>query len=169
VICHHHLRWIGDGHDNGDEQPDLRGQPDILAANRRHHRLIRRHGHDATATAFEQARYICHRWHHHDDHDEDLRRLLSLFHGPGWRVSTADPTVHAASYPQIVALTRLLVAPFWRAKAHQNWPEPVEFLTELRRTVAPDYHWSIHRSYRTHEPLVELITDERDKHQEARL
>jgi hypothetical protein len=55
-------------------------------------------------------------------------------------------TVHAASYPQIVALTRLLVSLFWCTAAYQDWPESVEFLSELRRTVAPDYHWTIHRS-----------------------
>lgn len=164
VICLRHLRWTGDGHDwvLGEAQPDLRRQPDILAAHRRHHRLIRRHGHDATTAAFQKARHICHQWHRRGDHEQDLRRLMSLFHGPTWRVLAADSTVQAASYPQIVALTRLLVSPFWRAKAYQDWPEPVEFLCELRRTVAPDYHWTIHRSYGAYEPLVELIIDERE-------
>lgn len=165
VLCLRHLRWTGDGHNYalGHAQPDLRGQPDILAAHRRHHRLIRRHGYENTAAAFQKARHICHRWHRRGDHEHDFRRLMSLFHGPTWRISPADPTVHAASYPQIVALTRLLVSPFWRATAYQDWPQPKEFLTELRRTVAPDYHWTIHRAYGRYEPLVELITDERPR------
>jgi hypothetical protein len=37
----------------------------------------------------------------------------------------------------------------------------------LRRTVAPDYHWTIHRSYGTYESLVGLTLDERDENKEA--
>ena len=167
VICWRHRRWIGDGHHHalGDAQPDLRGQPDILTANRRHRRLIRRHGYGATATAFHRARSICDRWHDRGDHDQDFQRLMFVFHGPGWRVSPTDPTVHAASYPQIVALARLFASPFWRAKACQDWPEPIEFLTELQRTVAPSYRWTIQRSYGRYEPLVELLADQRSHDQ----
>lgn len=164
VICRRHLLWTGDGQPltRGGAQLDLRGQPDVLAAHRRHHRLIRRHGWTATAAAFSTARYICGHWHSHGEHEQDFHRLMTRFQGADWRrVPANDATVHAASYPQIVALTRLLVSPFWRARAVQGWPEPTAFITELHRTVAPGYHWSLRRSaHGNFEPLVAAITDE---------
>lgn len=162
VICFRHLRWLGDIPTKG--QPDLSGQPEILAVNRRHHRLIRRHGRETTGLAFARARYVCQVWDRRGEHQEQFQRLMSLFHGPSWRVSAFDPTVHAASYPQIVALTRLLASPFWWTKSHQDWPELTEFAAELRRTVAPDFRWALHRSYGVSDPLVELILEQRREH-----
>lgn len=162
VICFRHLRWIGDGIDHADAgQPDLSGQPDILRANRRHRRLIRRYGRDTAATAFREARYICRRWHDRGHHQHDFQRLMGLFHGHKWRVTASDPTIHAACYPQIVELTRLLASPFWRAKAQQHWPQPREFIDQTRRTVAPRFHWTLNRPHGVYDPLVELIVDER--------
>lgn len=166
VICLRHLRWIGDGSDHSDAgQPDLSGQPDILRANRRHRGLIRRYGRSTATTAFREARYICRRWHDRGDHQHDFQRLMGLFHGHKWRIAASHPTVHAASYPQIVELTRLLATPFWRAKAQQHWPEPKEFIDETRRTVAPRFRWILNQPHGVfYDPLVELIADERRQH-----
>lgn len=168
VICFRHLRWIGDGSDHADAgQPDLSGQPDILRANRRHRGLIRRYGRDTAATAFREARYICRRWHDRGDHQHDFQRLMGRFHGHTWRVAASHPTVHAACYPQIVELTRLLASPFWRAKTQQHWPEPREFINETQRTVAPRYRWTLNRPHGVYDPLVELVADERRQHHQS--
>jgi hypothetical protein len=162
LVCLRHRRWIS--HPNGRPefgQPDLTHQPEILQSNRRHRRLIRRHGRHTVLTAFREASHICHRWHDRHEHDADFLRLMDGFHGQEWRVSTGHPTVDAARYPQIVALTRLLASPSWRARARQTWPEPVEFLDELRRTVAPNYRWTLAHPYGAHDPLAELIIADR--------
>lgn len=158
LVCHRHRRWIGDGRDYAHHgHPDLSGQPDILVANRRHRELIRRHGRLLVIDRFRQATTVCELWHQHRAHDADFSRLMAAFHGKRWRVSPTDPTVHAARYPQVVALTRLLASPTWGAKAQQNWPEPTEFIHEIRRTVAPRYIWVLDRNQGKHDPLVEVI------------
>jgi hypothetical protein len=165
VICFRHLRWIGDGSDHPDAgQPDLSNQPGILQANRRHRALIHRYGRDSATTAFREARYICRRWHDRGEHQHDFLRLMSLFHGHSWQVTASDPTIHAARYPQIVELIRLVASPFWRAKAQQDWPEPTEFISEIQRTVAPRFRWTLHHPRGVHDPLVELIINQRRKH-----
>lgn len=162
VICLPHQRWVGNGGDHaGAGQPDLSAQPDILRANRRHRRLIRHYGRDATTRAFREANYICFRWHDRGEHREDSRRLMRIFHGDHWAVTSSNPTNHAARYPQVLELTRLLLSPFWSAKAQQDWPEPTEFVTEIRRTVAPRFHWTLNRR---DDPLVALIVDRRSDH-----
>jgi len=99
LLCFRHRRWIGDGRDYAHHaQPDLSGHPDILAANRGHRRLIRRHGRHTVMTAFREATYICDRWHQRRAHDEEFSRIMRIFHGPHWQVSATDPTIHAARY-----------------------------------------------------------------------
>ncbi len=140
VVCLRHRRWIGPG--AGTTQPDLSGQPDILQAHKRHLRLVRRFGRDAVAFEFAVADHICRRWHEHHQHDAAFRDRMLAFHGPGWQAPPASPTVAAAVYPQAVALTRLLVSPYWRALSSPAHPDQQAlFIAEVRRTVAPGYLW----------------------------
>jgi hypothetical protein len=163
VVCHRHRRWIGDGNDHPTGgQPDLTEQPDILQANRRHRRLIRRHGRRDATTAYQDARYICGRWHHHGDHDDDFQRLMLTFHGPHWRVGETDPTIFAARYPQIVSLTTLLASD-WQSAAQRQWPEPTDFIDQVRRGIAPGYRWSLRRHYGVCDPLAEFIAEQRHR------
>ena len=54
----------------------------------------------------------------------------------------APRTSDAATYPQSVALARLLASPYWRERILGNdWAGHDEFTAELRRTVAPGYTW----------------------------
>ena len=76
------------------------------------------------------------------------------------QVAAADPAVQAAIYPQIVAVTRLLVSPYWRGKAHQNWPHPKEFIHELRRTAAPNFHWSLEYPLGPRDRLIKILLDD---------
>lgn len=140
VICLRHRRWTGSG--STSIQPSLHGQPDILEANRRHLRLVRRFGRDEVTMGFEIADEICRQWRDQREHDEEFARRLSIFHGPDWQLSPSDPTVAAAAYPQVVALTRLITSPYWyelaiAASAHAL----SHFQQEMKRTVAPAYRW----------------------------
>ena len=139
VVCSRHRRWIGEE----DQQPDLTGQPDILHAHRRHRWLIRRHGRDRVMRAFRDAQHICIGWRLDGIHDAGFEHRMEIFHGPGWEDRDFyDQTFDAATYPQSVALARLLASPYWRERIlHKDWPWHDEFVDEVRRTVAPDYIW----------------------------
>ncbi len=135
VVCRRHHRWIGDMHQQaGHHQPSLRDQPDILQANRLHRRIIRSHSRVTATVAFGQATRICLEWHRRLEHDDDFYRLMNRFHSGQWRTTATDPTVHAARYSQIIALTRLLASPTWQSRCFTNWPEPLESST---RSAAP--------------------------------
>lgn len=161
VVCVRHHRWIGTAHDQiGHSQPSLRDQPDILHANKLHRRIIRRRGRSAATVAFDQSTRICIEWHRRLQHDDDFYRLMNRFHRGQWRTTGTDPTVHAARYPQIVALTRLLASSSWQTRCITNWPEPHEFIQEVRRTVAPHFKWTLQRHYGTHDPLIATLVDQ---------
>jgi hypothetical protein len=55
-ICLRHRLWTGHGTDHPRDQPDLAVHPDIVHAQARHLRLIRRHGRQAVHTAYNTAR-----------------------------------------------------------------------------------------------------------------
>jgi hypothetical protein len=140
VICSRHRRWISRYH----EQPDLTRQPQILHAYQRHRRLIRRHGRDPVMRAFRDAQHICIGWRLNELPDPGFDRRMEIFHGPGWddRDEWAPHTRDAATYPQSVALARLLASPYWRERIlGTGWAGHDEFTAELRRTVAPGYTW----------------------------
>ena len=140
VVCSRHRRWISRYH----EQPDLTAQPEILHAYQRHRRLIRRHGRDPVMRAFRDAQHICIGWRLNGLPDPGFDRRMEIFCGPGWddRDEWAPHTPDAATYPQSVALARLLASPYWRERIlGTGWAGHDEFTAELRRTVAPDYTW----------------------------
>lgn len=156
VVCRQHRRWISED----AEQPDLSRQPEILDAHRRHRWLIRRHGRHAVMRAFRDAHHICIGWRLEGRRDKGFERRLAIFHGRGWRdLDQWSQTFDAATYPQSVALTRLLASPYWRHRiVDEGWPWHDEFVAELRRTVAPGYKWNPMPRYRygrdTSDPLV---------------
>lgn len=168
VVCRRHRRWLSEE----TAQPDLSGQPEILDAARRHRWLIRRHGRDTVMRAFRDARSICIGWRlEPDDGDPGFQRRMRIFHGRTWLEVEEDchQTFEAANYPQVVALTRLLASPYWREQILQRGrPWHDEFVDELRRTVAPEYIWSIHPRRRRpgqredrYDPLLEWKHDTR--------
>jgi hypothetical protein len=67
-----------------------------------------------------------------------------------------DPTLAAAAYPQVVALARLLISPYWRTLAvGDSSAGQALFGQELRRTVAPSYQWPQPRGSR--DPLYQRL------------
>jgi hypothetical protein len=169
VVCQRHRRWIGDGQHADRSQLDISPAPDILHANRRHRRLIRRHGRPAVLVAFCDASYIVSRWHHRGDHDHDFHRLLGLLGQHNRPIAETSPTAQAARYPQTVALTRLLASASWRHAGNGHWPHQEAFLADLRRTVAPDYQWNLDTSRGRADPLVELFFRKRHRPDDADL
>jgi hypothetical protein len=120
-------------------------------------------------TAFRDADYIVTRWARAGRHQRRFRHLMVQLAGEDWREATgeASPARAAARYPDVVALTRLLVAPAWRAMALPKREglalgiEPA-LLAEIRRTVARHYgrtgpDWNEWR----HDPLYLWIENER--------
>ncbi len=139
VICLRHRRWIGSA---DTTQPCLDDQPDILQAHKQHLRLIRRFGRDEIMIGFAFAGHICRQWREYRQHDEGFHCRMRTFHGPSWEVPAAHPTIAAAAYPQVVALTRLLTSPHWRSLATDFWnAEHRLFVRELHETVAPRLDW----------------------------
>jgi hypothetical protein len=163
VICRRHRRWISTGHD----QPDLTAQPEILQAHQRHRRLIRRHGRDPVMRALRDAQHICIGWRLDGLTDPGFGRRMETFCGPGWddRDDWTPQTLDAATYPQTVALARMLASPYWRARIlGTHWAGHDEFTAELRRTVTPGYTWDYPppRWRRGHDdPLLEWRLDTR--------
>lgn len=168
VICRRHRRWLSEDND----QPDLSRQPEILDAARPHRWLIRRHGRDTVMRAYRDARSICIGWRLEVyDRDPGFQRRMRIFHGTSWPEVEEDSyqTFNAANYPQVVALTRLLASPYWRERIIERaWPWHDEFVSEVRRTVAPDYVWSINPRRRRrgqreehYDPLLEWKVDAR--------
>lgn len=162
VVCPRHQRWISaDTATPADLQPDLARQPEILAANRRHRALIRRHRRPAVLTAFRHAGHVVGRWRTRREHDEGFFRLLEAFHGArDWRLPGTHPTVEAAAYPQTVVLTGLLLDRTWRARAVEPDPD-LDYLTHaVRAQVAPRYRWHLTRAHGAYEPLVDTVLGE---------
>jgi hypothetical protein len=160
VVCARHQRWLGQRGSPGHHQPNLANQPEILLANRRHHRLLRRHDRVVTETAYRAATRICEQWRERPSHDRDFHRLMNIFHAGHWRVLETDPTVEAATYPQVIALTRLLASPVWRGLPFTGPAGVQTFTAEVRRTVASDFTWNTRPYYRYLDPLVRLFLDE---------
>lgn len=176
VICHRHQRWIG-----GHEQTDLTGHTEIIQANKRHRRLIRRFGRRPVFLAFNQARDIITRWMERGRYRRYIDEHLMRFHGSRWSLPFDAPTLSAAKYPHVVALTRLLTSPYWRALAQKDHAlaslgyvvrhgdlGSSAFGNELRRTVAPTYEWET-LQWSLDEPLAQAALRDLDAERKAAL
>ena len=95
--------------------------------------------------ALRDAQRICIGWRLDGLPDPSFGRRMEIFCGPGRddRDDWAAQALDAATYPQTVALARLLASPYWRARIlGTHWAGHDEFTAELRRTVAPGYTWT---------------------------
>ncbi|WP_329081381.1 TniQ family protein [Streptosporangium sp. NBC_01469] len=161
AVCLRHRRWTGPGTiRSGSSQPDLTYQPEILQAAKRHRRLIRRHGKKRVDYAYREAETICTQWHKRFSHDDGFSRRMTIFHGEKEVFRRHDPTIYAATYPQVIALTRILASPYWQAMTLENLPFPHRFIAEVQRTVASDYIWPTESYYGHFEPLADWINEQ---------
>lgn len=112
-ICLWHGRWIGRGAVTADDQLCVSDLPEMLQAQRRHDKLIRRYGH-------REVSY--HYGHAHDIVDSSSRlpssakrtdRMLYFFERE--KVERLPRSYSsAAMYPEAITLTSVLISPYWR-------------------------------------------------------
>ncbi|MEV8569672.1 TniQ family protein [Streptomyces sp. NPDC051322] len=114
-VCHWHHHWL-----LGDEQYDLTRLPEVLHANRRHQRIVRRGTYPATALAFVDARDHLLTWFPTETCGPSLqqqwnRRLDVLGQDPfGDPHRPSDARIELVTYPEAVVLTGLFASPHWR-------------------------------------------------------
>jgi hypothetical protein len=149
-VCLRHRRWVGHIDpafqgllDGRDPQPDLTLLPDVVSAERRLRRLIRRHGQSRVILAYRTGLHVAVRWADRKEWGSHRRRrieLLGFVPAADWRFPSWDPVLRAAVYPEAVAVTSLVVSPYW-ARVAADPRERQRFYAEAaRRLRLPDYH-----------------------------
>jgi hypothetical protein len=140
-ICLRHHRWTGDGNDEPGHQLDLRPHPDIVHAQIRHQRIVRRYGRPATRSAFHCARGL---WIHMSTtpgYTQQRQARTARLRDQTGAATTEETAANAAAYPETVAFTALLASPYWRAIILARKPASNQrFHREFRRRLAPGHH-----------------------------
>jgi hypothetical protein len=149
-VCPRHRRWVGhidpafQGLLGGrDPQPDLTPLPDVVTAERRLRRLTRRHGQEQVILAYRTGLHVALRWADRNDWgDHRLRRiqLLGFVPASDWRFPSWDPVLRAAVYPEVVAVTSLVLSPYWAGVAADPRERRRFYAEAARRLHLPDYH-----------------------------
>ncbi|YCK40238.1 hypothetical protein ACNF49_41090 [Actinomadura sp. ATCC 39365] len=138
-VCTRHQYWIGPP-DINHPGPHLEIFPDIVAAQRRHLRLVRRHGWASTYDAVLTAFMICaHLWEQDPDGNPGMALNQAV-----WNVrsfvfipkNTEQETfsasrLFAAIYPEAISIAALLGSPTWRRLAAGDDEQLSRFTTEI--------------------------------------
>ncbi|MET7781467.1 hypothetical protein ABZU94_24320 [Streptomyces mirabilis] len=121
-VCTPHRLWIGRAVENPGRQFDLIDLPDVVQAQQRHYRLLRRHGPAVITACYEHCSSFWHslfqRGYRLSDRAERLRQMSTRDH----HVRPWEPQRYAAVYPEIVEAMSLYASPHWRRlaqSAHQ--------------------------------------------------
>ncbi len=142
-ICLSHWLWTGPGANHPRDQPDLAACPDIVHAQVRHLRLIRRYGRGAVHWACNAARLIWEALTYRGRGMPHVVRDIPLPKGFGhqdWPTRPQDPVHAAASYPEVVTLTGLLASSHWRPFAGSAFAADHDrFRAELQRRLPPAF------------------------------
>jgi hypothetical protein len=139
-VCRRHRRWLGGPLEQTGDQHDLTVLPEVLHAQRRHHRLLRRHGTDPARIAVYWATKIVDGWTARGtwrEHRES--RLARLPHGTDPQQPDGS-VLHMVNYPEVVTLADLLASERWRTIASANyrrdrWPFDREVARRLDLVV----------------------------------
>ncbi|MDV7246268.1 MULTISPECIES: TniQ family protein [Rhodococcus] len=140
VLCRRHRIWTGGPVLTGENRGPpigIASLPDVLAAHRRHQRLIVRFGREQVRHAFEDASYLVHEWH---------TRLAWPFRAIHARWAVLEPNpgrwyltsaiCRIAEYPVTVALTTVLADPAWRKRLlHMDAVDQYDAIGSLTETV----------------------------------
>ena len=158
-VCLRHHVWIGPDADSYDQQLDLRALPEVIQAQIRHRRLVRRRGRRETFLAYTDAADIWWQlaWLHDytAERDQRLHRRVDTGVDPE-DLDFHDPLRRAVIYPETVALTALLASSYWRKKIvdrrPQAHPARQAFHTEFARRITPhhDQHDRVERLVQEH-------------------
>jgi len=156
-VCIRHHRWIGPTVRTIADQHDLSVLPEILAAARHHRRLVRRHDVLHVRSAYNDAFRVNMQWAERRRFNHHRDRRLQLLARPRC-VAFNDPAMHAAMYPETVALASIMITVHWvAAAASPHKPDRNRFYTEVaRRLDLPTYRtdglgdalatWAAHES-----------------------
>lgn len=136
TTCLRHSRWTG----THGQQFDISPLPEIAQAQRRHHRLIRRHGWQPVTQSMNDATRICWAWWDNQRFTKSLTRRRTLIKGPAWTGNRQNLTWTACAYPDVVTLADLLISPPWSVLAFTGITGDLNrFIREVRARVAPGY------------------------------
>lgn len=117
-VCRRHRRWLGCPLEQTTDQHDVTALPEVLHAQRRHHRLLRRHGTDPARSAIWWAGSIVERWTQRGDCGQHRQRRLAIHRAAHPTSPEPNASLLAmANYPEIVTLAGMLADPHWSAIA----------------------------------------------------
>ena len=149
-VCLRHRRWVGHIDpafqgllDGRDPQPDLTLLPDVVTAERRLRRLARRHGQEQVILAYRTGLHVALRWADRNDwgsHRHRRLQLLGFVPASDWRFPSWDPVLRAAVYPEAVAVTSLVLSPYWAGVAADPRERRRFYAEAARRLRLPAYH-----------------------------
>jgi hypothetical protein len=137
-VCLRHRTWIGPP-DVDRPAADLANLPAIVHAQRRHHRLIHRHGWQNTYDAVLTGFLICgHFWdgqpgpadHHHIWHTWTARADQMIPHEHTQREFSTS-RLFACIYPEAVNIAALIASPYWREQASGTPSQRSRFFSEI--------------------------------------
>jgi hypothetical protein len=138
-VCHRHRRWLGGPTEDAD-QHDLTGLPEVWAAQRRHHRLLRRHGTETARSALYWATKIVEGWTERGERGEHRERRLVRLPGSGVFPEPDRSVLRMVNYPEVVTLADLLAGESWRPIAsadHRRDRLPFDREVARRLNLAP--------------------------------
>jgi len=161
--CLAYQLWTGPGANQPHDQPDLTATPDITHAQTRHLHLIWQHGRHIVHTAYQTARIAwlsaATRWRRGMPNIimRDIPLPASFGH-QDWPARPADPVHAAASYPETVTLTGLLIKLRWQS-ALASVSRYSQFLAEARHQLTLAFPVLDHHvRERLIEPVLTAIT-----------
>src|SRR5262249_4489915 len=102
---------------------------------RRHFRLVRRHGRQIAADAISEAAHITEIWARCGFHLDRRKPLIAAFleRAPlTGRLPPGDPITPVVTYPETVDLARVLAMPRWR---HPRGPATKREVRQFRREI----------------------------------
>ena len=147
-VCTRHQQWIGPP-DINRPGPALHDFPDIVTAQRRHLRLLRRHGWATTYDAVLTGFMICgHLWEQTWEERLGPMFLRGLWDSrcyqlipEGTETQTFSASrVFAAVYPEAVGLAAILASPFWRKTAAGGKRQLARFVEEIGDRIYDPYY-----------------------------
>jgi hypothetical protein len=159
-VCTRHRIWIGPPDQVDHQQPSLVELPEVVAAQHRHLRLLRRLGPAATYDAVLTGFLICaHRWNFTEvagPEDAWLKwiRRAELLIPPGTETDTFSTSrLFAAAYPEAVDVAELIGSLHWRRLAASGPDNQRRFTAEIaRRLGLRDYYPTL-----TKDPIAHWI------------
>lgn len=115
------------------QQVDVTDLPDVIQAQRRHYRLLRKHGHVVLSACFEHCSDLWDAVVRRGYRPSDRRRRLDTLgtsHPEIW-----GPRRYIAVYPEVVAATALYASPHWRKLARSEDSGYLRFRAEFIRQL----------------------------------